>query len=714
MNKLVLGLALAGTLGLTACTDGPKEPVTPDVNTTSGAQSGVALTKAVYAPGDGNIPLPNDLVFNGTLDLTLNIPADDPSDLSDPIVALNSQDGWSAIAPMSISFFNSEGADIDASTVIPGQTVRVFEVNVARPEVMPGVIAPTGPVTGVVRELTPVQEFVATYAGAGTVAVIPTRPLGEQKAYMVVVTNGIQDTNGNAVIADSQYTIAKTQSPLPAGPTQALEPVRQLVNAMESAAEAAGVDRDSIVVSFQFTVQSMSNQILAAKGFYIDLPFSMGAPPATAFTPLNLPSNMVNPALSGDALVSVGQITLPYFLTAPADATQAPVVVSEFWRAAAMVPDGQGGMMQNPLAGGNLTYANPLPEKTKDETVPLLVTLPSNGNCPKPYPVLIFQHGITSDRTAALGIADAMARACVAVVSMDMPLHGLDSSAGSLFAGYDVSTVHERTFGVDLVDNTTGAPGPDGIPDSSGAHTINLQNLQTARDNLRQSIMDLLALEKAVPSMDIDGDNAPDFDATKIYFMGHSLGGIVGSSFLAYSDMVSAAVLANPGSGIAGLLDASLTFGPRIRAGLQAAGVDPNSPDYQRFLVAAQTLVDSADPANTAAMALANDIPTLLIRVRDDAVVPNNSPTAPLSGTDPMAALLGLTPVAATTPGEIVQGARLWSRINSGLHSTVLTPLDDQGMPTFLAQTTEMQTHIVSFLTSGGAAVQVVDPSLLD
>ena len=66
--------------------------------------------------------------------------------------------------------------------------------------------------------------------------------------------------------------------------------------------------------------------------------------------------------------------------------------------------------------------------------------------------------------------------------------------------------VGEPTFNVDYVNNTTTAPGPDGIPDSSGQHFINLASMLTARDNLRQGAANLIALTRAAPSLDLDGD----------------------------------------------------------------------------------------------------------------------------------------------------------------------------------------------------------------
>src|SRR5690606_36124681 len=92
-----------------------------------------------------------------------------------------------------------------------------------------------------------------------------------------------------------------------------------------------------------------------------------------------------------------------------------------------------------------ITYRYPFPGKKSDQTFPIQVTMPepttlSNFGITRPaegWPVVIFVHGITTDRSAALALADALAFACVdpegpapsglpcyATVSIDQPLHG--------------------------------------------------------------------------------------------------------------------------------------------------------------------------------------------------------------------------------------------------------------------------------------------------
>lgn len=711
MKKALYGVALLSSMILTACTDGPEEPKIPGIG-----EGSTKLVAPVFAPGNGELPIPNDVLFSGTTDLTLNIPTDDPSDMSDPQNAISALDGWSTHAPFSIEF---RGA-IDGSTIAPGQNVRIFKVSVNRPEAIAGtgIPAPTGPVTGVEAELTAGVDFVAVPASETSIGVVPLRPLEPQASYMVVVTDSILDTNGNAVIPDSQFAVVKSPDPIPEGSaTAGLEPLRQLTQAMLAASSSAGIDSDDVVLTYQFTVQSVANALVTANNAYVQVAADQGLRPASSFSPLTDTSAF---GLPGAAVLFKGQVTLPYLLTAPTAENQT-AVLDNSWVGAEQIPTEQGPV-PNPLAGAPITYANPLAQKTGDEIVPLLVSLPKDPGCSKPYPVMIFQHGITSNRTAMLGIADTMAATCTAVVAMDLPLHGIDSnnqihlglqqaSGGLLgiFEGYDAGGVRERTFGVDYINNETSAPGPDGQPDPSGAHTINLTNLLVSRDNLRQAVLDLLVLEEAIPAMDVDGDTIPDFDADNISFMGHSLGGIAGSKFVGLSDKVKVSVQATTSGSIAQMLDGSASFSPRIRAGLAAAsGIPADDPAFESavlkpFLFAAQTVVDSGDPVNYAGLAQMQATPMLALQVQNDQVVPNAVEGAPLAGSIPHAALFGLPTLTESAATD-----RAFLKYVSGDHASPLSPNADA------AVTVSMQTAIANFIASGGTQVVINDPALVE
>ncbi len=721
MSKLIQGFGILVLTGIVGCGNSTKEPIIHDG---TGGQGNISSTRPLFKPGEGKIPLPNDFLFKDTADFTLNPPVADATDFSDPTVALSAMDGWSATAPFSIAFVNELNTDpanpavtLNKDTILPGKTIRLFKVNVKRPEVSSGIPAPTGAVTGVEKELVAGVDFVAALSGQMSVAVIPLKPLVQQASYMVVLTNGIKDSSGNSTFADRQYAITQTTTPIPEElPTGPLEGARKLVNAMENAAEVAGQPKADITLSFQFTVEAVGAVVVSSKMFYIDGAIAQGQVPTPIFSSLMTDTTIVGGM--GAADLHKGEINLNYFLTAPT-AEKPTAVVSEFFHGAAMVPV-EGRMMENPLAGKHTSYANKLPQVTGIERVPLLVALPKHPSCSKPYAVTIFQHGITSDRTAMLSVADSLAGpgSCNAVIAMDKPIHGIAEDNGfhqlllangkpGVFAGYSSAGVRERTFGVDYVNNDTGAPGPDGKVDESGKHFINLKSLLTVRDNGRQAILDLLALEKAIKYMDIDGGGT-DFDETKISFVAHSLGAMTGVGFLGYSDNIKSAVLMSPGSGIALLLDGSPYFGPSIHAGLAAAGIERGTADYAKFMFVAQTVVDTIDPASLSAFAKVNNVPVLIMHNDGDVHIPSTIANAPQSGNTPLTRFMDTETISVTEAG-FVAGNRLFARFNIGDHKSALVPTENRDL------TIEMQTQMVTFLNSPAATkgVQVSRPEWL-
>jgi hypothetical protein len=709
LSRTIIAVALSSLL-LAACSsssNAPRAVPAPPATNADGSLVTAVIT-ARFDPAAGVVPFPTNLLLSGTTDLTLNIPGANPNNPGDPLLALNRLDGFSTVAPWSASF---SAAPAPAS-ITPGNTVRVFEV---------GLTGPGGGVTGVVRELTPGAEFVTALAPSDptgrTLAIIPTSPLKQLTSYMVVLTNGIRDARGNDATPDQTYFLAKRTSALCVGGRSteplladaqacALEPLRQLVNSQEAAAQSRGIARNRIVLSWVATTQSITPVLQAAKSI-------SGARP-TQLAPTGLDTSVAG--LPPVANIFIGVINLPYYLEAPTAGNPTAPLTGR-WRAAPGAyapPFDQVGLNPN---SDNITFANPVPVATGTETVPVILTVPNaNSGQTRPaagWPVVIFQHGITRNRTDALAIAATMAAQGFAVVSIDQPLHGLPPEnpfaiGNTPFAGIGA---RERTFDVDFINNQTGAPGPDGNPDPSGAHTINLASLLTSRDNLRQASADLFALAASVPGMDITGDGLGDFDGSRLSFVGQSLGAIVGIPFLALEDTVRVGVLSAPGGGIALMLNGSPTFGPRIRAGLAAAGVQAGTPAFDQFLGAAQTVIDAADPINWGFASIQN---ALLLHemvgdaaagVLPDQVIPNTVAGAPLSGTEPLIRVLGLTTLTATT--QNANGIRGAVRFTRGDHGSLLSPAAS------LAATVEMQGQMASMIVSGGTVVQIQNTDVI-
>src|SRR5690554_3001052 len=103
----------------------------------------------------------------------------------------------------------------------------------------------------------------------------------------------------------------------------------------------------------------------------------------------------------------------------------------------------------------NVTYRFPFAEKVSDDVIPVMATLPADdGACAKSnftdgYPVVIYQHGITVDRTAGVLVGNALAKACVAMVAIDHTMHGVapGNATGLVFSTDKISSTAQ---GVDL------------------------------------------------------------------------------------------------------------------------------------------------------------------------------------------------------------------------------------------------------------------------
>jgi hypothetical protein len=699
--RLTLALALSSSLFLAACSSSSNSPravdTPPPTNVTS-------VLTARFDPATSTIPLPNNLLLSGTRDLTLNPPVANPANFGDPLVAISSLDGWSTVAPWSASFSSAPAA----SSIVPGSTVRVFEVTLT---------GPGGAPTGATRELTSPAEYIAVLAPSDptgrTLAIVPTTPLKQLTSYMVVLTNGIRDAAGTPATPDQTYFLAQRTSPLcvngastdpllPAANACALEPLRQLTNAQLAVANSRGIAPGNVVVSWVFTTQSITPVLQAVR--------SRVQPGTTRLARTGLTTAIVGTAPVAE--IYIGTLDLPYYLSAPTAANPTGPL-NGFWRAApnGYVPPFAGAL--DPTST-NITFANPFPVANSTVTVPVLMTVPTaQSGREKPaagWPVVIFQHGITRNRTDALAIAATLGAQGFVVVSIDQPLHGVNAQSPFYFESTPFAALgSERTFDVDYVNNTTGAPGPDGVFDTSGTHTINLASLLTSRDNLRQAVADLFVLTASIPRMDLDANGSPDLDGSRIQFVGQSLGAIVGTPFLAIEPNVNVGMLSVPGGGIARLLDGSPTFGPRIRAGLAAAGLQPNTLAYDQFMGAAQQAVDSVDPINYGFVTAQNAILLHEVvgggSVLPDQVIPNTVAGAPLSGTEPLIRVMGLAPLTGSV--QEAAGVRRAARFIVGDHGSLLSATAS------LAATTEMQRQMASFISSGGTAVLVQDASVL-
>ncbi len=710
MNKRLILIVMSLVLSL----DVLAAPTQPARNKDGSIVTGV-LT-AAYDPANTVkpvFPFPFNLLFLSSKDMTLDLPPTNPSkptDPSDPRVALNSLDGFSTVEKWTTTFIDASGApgNINPASVVPGQSVRVLQVTSP---------APTVPyvVSGVVKELTPGVDYTAVAAPGGIVAIIPLKPLPEFSNFLAVLTNGIRDSAGNDATPSQTYFLTKRRTPwvdangkstyslIPDANARALEPQRQITQSMEFAAAAVGVPVDDIVLSWTVRTQSISPTLRFLSG--------TAQPADTLFAPTGSNTSIIGGA--GLADISIGVISLPYYSGIPSAAN--PIAfLTNWWKAAPgayMPPFDKFGL--DPTST-NITLANPIPVRTGTQTVPLLVTTPGmKSGLVKPaagWPIVLYPCSLTRNRTDALVFADSLAAAGFAVVAIDQPLHGVVPDAEPSLAPFYIENTpfgdiaNERTFDADLVNNQTGAPGPDGLKDASGTHSFNLLNLQVARDNLRQADADVMVLAASVASMDIDNDGSPDFNANNISLYGFSAGAAVSGTVAAIDPLIKRLYLnAAPGSIMRTIVAGA--FGGRINAALASAGIVKGTVAYETFLTAAQTLFDSADSINYTREAAAK-MPVLLHEVIGDLTVPNVVAGAPLAGTEAQIALMGLKSFSTTQVN--LDGVHVAARfLPPAIHSSLIDPRLSP------ATTAEMQIQAASFVASSGTFVQVTNPAVM-
>ena len=433
-------------------------------------------------------------------------------------------------------------------------------------------------------------------------------------------------------------------SPFPAA-------VQYVVNTAASQAEAVGT-----LMGSPYNLSSENAQ--AAVGLS-SLPAP--SPRKSTFTnSASVPTALIVPGSA--STFRTGRIELPYYLSAPvggyagenpadgyactpestADVAcltkkfTATNVISEYWKSDASViedlllalgvPAETAATKRAP--SDRVTNLFPFAEEQGKVSVPVMVVEPVTGapsNCVKPvtgWPVVIYQHGITSNRMDTLPLAEQFAKDCYATVAIDLPMHGpipgstfsytfnpgpgdvtvdipvlaavnaSEKSTQSLmtFIGapdetkqliVQGQTVTQRHFGLTAAADGVSPTAMTGTAaDRSGSLYINLIRFQMSRDNNRQAVMDLLNLNASIPFMDIDNDaGTVDFDKDKIYFAGISLGGIIGTQFVAVNNgnakpanlngnnalnRIQAAVIGVAGGGLPKLLENSGSFGTQI------------------------------------------------------------------------------------------------------------------------------------------------------
>lgn len=722
VTALAVGLMVGGCFSdSTSSGNGDIGPTDPTTGNGSGSIPPGGATPP-FAPlfrpaASGILPFPIDLYFSGSTDGTLNIPASIQSFVPH-YAAVNALDGFSTMGDIRVRFSSA----IDAATL--AANVRVVRVSVDNK---------TKATTGVLGIPQPNVDYSISVSpdfdtGGATMLIRPLKPLvassgATNNGYLILVTNGVKSTNGTAAAPDAEYLTVRTgaiadiaaglTTPTCASVTNAtLNGICKLTFAHLRIGGALGIAPTSVTLSFSFSTESTRDTLafIAAPAGTPNDPVAAAPGPYTVdATKVGTTASLGLPA-PGIADLYNGTLTVPYYLTKPTAANDCTSPLTKPWQA--MGP----GVGIDPNSR-HLSRFNPIPGKTADVTIPMLVALPNAGSGrSKPaggWPIVVFQHGFPRDRTDAILIADRMAASGLAVIAIDLPLHGVTEWSAA-YAQPFKQTAIERTFNLDCqVNGRLGVPGADGKVDTTGVNFLNLANVLVQRDNSRQAIADLIQLIRTIPAMDVDGGGA-DFDASRIHIIGYSLGGTHTATVLGLlGSEVKASALPSSASILSRTIVESPTYGGLINALLTPQGVVPGTTLYREFFTNLQAAYDSADPINYIANATgpASGNRSLLLSVfaggagspvfPPDPVVPVSSTQALINGAGATlrVSAVGTTNVAGTN------GA--WVSFSQGIHNSLLDP-----GPAPLA-TQELQGEIAHFLETNGAEVRILESSVI-
>ena len=226
-------------------------------------------------------------------------------------------------------------------------------------------------------------------------------------------------------------------------------------------------------------------------------------------------------------------------------------------------------------------------------------------------------HRDASGLPAMQGLRDAHFAAlipdCVATQPLPRPTiifgHGLFGSAESYLSDSFTQSLAEQYCFVIVAGDFIGltdkqvALAPLVINDMNRAPQIS--------EKLGQSIIDFMALETATrgpmsTSPDFEYNGQPVIDPAHTYYVGGSLGGIMGNTFMAYDPNITRGVLAVPGGNWSLLFERSNAWHLLMGA---AQGSYPELSYYQLNLAFLAMAMEPYDPITTASHVLANPLP---------------------------------------------------------------------------------------------------------
>ena len=692
MKNLLACLLVVATSGCPSVETSPPVPAGPTVE---------------FDPANNIVPFPNNLVLN-PMTGKVNLPAqacESPTAMAIRTGVLNTLDGFGtfeagiqvtltapadmASAQKAVVLYKRAANGMDLGTpqqvsilVTPAKTLR-FDPNACS---------------------SPTQVDALNIVPLDLTTMLPI-PLDEHSTYTVAVTSDLTDGTGTAfepsftwslvrstedpVTLDDNGNVISERTPLdPTNPAdlaqlQGLDLLWKAHAKALAALTAAGHDNSTILVAADFNTQTTSDPL--------DPSVAMSPAAKLSSTPLlnkTLAPGVFSVAVEDGAPCDPGNGCTAFFsaLAGPGFCSALPCKAVGDVVGAALLETSYQVPGSNPLAGGSKipgAWTDPANPMGQGNIVIGTVAIIPNGTPPAGgWPVVVFGHGLGSSKESGIAIAPQLAAAGFATVAIDFQAHGsravltsIDPALGC--AGKCSKTTTQACDGAMACpvgeSCINGASVPISPTTTQQCYAPFLSSdLATTRDNIRQTVLDLQRLIKAVsacgpsncPNADAANGGLPlSVDPAHIVYAGISLGGIIGSTTTSVAPELKASVLNVSGVGLVdilentpnlqirctlvnSLIDAGILKGqkwdpanPTGALCLTDAWKDPNTqPGYAQFRTTARWVLDPADGANFTKKLAAKRF--LLQEVVNDQVVPNIA-------TDDEGGLTGLLPMTA-------------------------------------------------------------------
>ncbi|WP_018693470.1 VolA/Pla-1 family phospholipase [Algicola sagamiensis] len=494
------------------------------------------------------------------------------------------------------------------------------------------------------------EDFVVQVSGSNII-VVPLKPLAPGAQYVVAYLRGIKDSRGTDIEPSISYSVLRqdiSKFPISEDPKNSALALQGVLNNLEARLLEANVKQEDIIYSSVFTTQAATTSLSSLKGLYAktigavlqenpQIPIVPGVPSVGDITLSDKsPNELIKESIASfpetpsganlDLLlarvirdvadldlieVHKAKMKVDYFLSDTAPLSQPWIARCVSGATLSGLPEGaefvvpdnsqdefckQVGLRDVLLktADGNtdidplrhITKYNPIPKSqlASDSVLDNLnvqITVPRD-NFSRPatgWPVVILQHGIGYMKEFMLPLAAELAKQGFATVAIDHPLHG----------SRKVSFTNDQ--GNSITANANVSP----------TDYMNLANLLVARDNLRQSVLDMISLRIGVSNSANIGNVV--LDRSKVHFMGQSLGAITGANFVglantsvggdivdSYFDIQTTA-LSTPAGGISSFLVESNRFGPIVKSLVsmsyaQGIAASPTDTPLSQFFIA--------------------------------------------------------------------------------------------------------------------------------